>query len=338
MKIKDQVLLLLEEHRGEFFSGQEIGERLSVTRAGVWKAVKALQKEGYAIEAVNNKGYTLEKAPDVLSAAFIAQKLQEQGIQLAVQTEKMVDSTNNVLKQYAAGGEKRDMVLLAEEQSAGRGRRGRSFYSPEGTGLYLSLLLHPNVGPEEGTLLTTLTAVAAAEAVEKIVEEPVQIKWVNDVWLRGKKISGILTEGSSSMEEGKLEYVVVGIGINLYEPKGGFPEEIREVAGAVFTNHITRENLRNRLSAEFLINFMKYYRSFPERTYLEGYRERCFVIGKRVRVIQPDGMAEKAAGKPDAGQVYAKVLGIDESCHLYVQYEDGRTEFLSSGEISIKME
>ncbi len=337
MKIKDQVLLLLEEHRGEFFSGQEVAERLAVTRASVWKAVKALQKEGYAIEAVNNKGYTLEKAPDVLSAAFIEQKLQEKGIRLSVQAEKMVDSTNNVLKQYGAGGEKRDMVLLAEEQSAGRGRRGRSFYSPEGTGLYLSLLLHPNVGPEEGTLLTTLTAVAAAEAVEEIVGEPVQIKWVNDVWLRGKKISGILTEGSASMEEGKLEYVVVGIGINLYEPKGGFPEEIREVAGAVFTSHITRENLRNRLSVAFLTNFMKYYSSFPERAYLEAYRERCFVIGKRVRIMQPGSAPSEIGGKPDADPVYAKVLGIDESCHLHVQYEDGRTEFLSSGEISIKM-
>lgn len=338
MKIKDQVLLLLEEHRGEFFSGQEVAERLAVTRASVWKAVKALQKEGYAIEAVNNKGYTLEKAPDVLSAAFIEQKLQEKGIRLVVQAEKMVDSTNNVLKQYGAGGEKRDMVLLAEEQSAGRGRRGRSFYSPEGTGLYLSLLLHPNVGPEEGTLLTTLTAVAAAEAVEEIVGEPVQIKWVNDVWLRGKKISGILTEGSASMEEGKLEYVVVGIGINLYEPKGGFPEEIREVAGAVFTSHITRENLRNRLSVAFLTNFMKYYRSFPERAYLEAYRERSFVIGKKVRIMQPGGAPPELAGKADADPVYAKVLGIDESCHLHVQYEDGRTEFLSSGEISIRME
>lgn len=333
MKIKDQVLLLLEEHRGEFFSGQEVAERLSVTRAGVWKAVKALQKEGYAIEAVNNKGYILEKAPDVLSAAFIEQKLQEKGIHLVVQTERMVDSTNNVLKQYGAGGEKRDMVLLAEEQSAGRGRRGRSFYSPEGTGLYLSLLLHPNVGAEEGTLLTTLTAVAAAEAVEEIAGEPVQIKWVNDVWLRGKKISGILTEGSASMEEGKLEYVVVGIGINLYEPKGGFPEGIREVAGAVFTNHITRENLRNRLSVAFLTSFMKYYRSFPERSYLEAYRERCFAIGKKVRIIAPEGAQ---AGSAD--REYAKVLGIDETCHLHVQYEDGSTEFLSSGEISIRME
>lgn len=336
MTIKEQVLLLLEKHRGEFFSGEEIAQQLSVTRAGIWKAVKALQKEGYAIEAVNNKGYVLQKAPDVLSAAFIEQKLKEEGISLAVSVEKKVDSTNNVLKQYAARGEKRDMVLLAEEQSAGRGRRGRSFYSPEGSGLYLSLLLHPDTGPEEGTMLTTLAAAAAARAVETVSGEQVQIKWVNDVWMRGKKISGILTEGSASLEEGKLEYVIVGIGINIYEPPGGFPEEIRQVAGAVFMDSVPRENLRNSLAAEFLRNFMGYYRDFPTRDYLEEYRARSFVIGKRIRII-PSGVS------PDAGEdgrksdrEYAMALGIDDQCRLQVQYEDGTVELLSSGEISIR--
>lgn len=334
MGVKEQVLLLLENQRESFFSGQEIADRLSVTRASVWKAVKALQKEGYAIEAVTNKGYILKKAPDVLSAAYIEQELMTVGVKLKIKTVKRVDSTNNVLKQYVAEGEKGDMVLLAEEQSAGRGRRGRSFYSPEGTGLYMSLLLHPDATPEEGTMLTTLTAVAAAKAVENVADEDVQIKWVNDVWMRGKKISGILTEGSASLEEGKLEYVIVGIGINLYEPEGGFPEEIRDVAGAVFTNHYQRENLRNRLAAEFIRYFVEYYRTFPARDYLEEYRKRCFVIGRKVRIITPSGTPYKAEEKPD--RTNATVLGIDDSCHLKVQYEDGVIEYLSSGEISIR--
>ena len=334
MGVKEQVLLLLENQRECFFSGQEIADRLSVTRASVWKAVKALQKEGYAIEAVTNKGYILKKAPDVLSAAYIEHELMTAGVKLKIKAVKKVDSTNNVLKQYVAEGEKGDMVLLAEEQSAGRGRRGRSFYSPEGTGLYMSLLLHPDATPEEGAMLTTLTAVAAANAVENVADEDVQIKWVNDVWMRGKKISGILTEGSASLEEGKLEYVIVGIGINIYEPEGGFPEEIRDVAGAVFTNHCQRENLRNRLAAEFIRYFMEYYRTFPARDYLEEYRKRCFVIGKKVRIITPSGTPYKAEEKPD--RTNAMVLGIDDSCHLKVQYEDGVIEYLSSGEISIR--
>ena len=338
MTIKEQVLLLLENHRGEFLSGQEIAEQLSISRAGVWKAVKALQSEGYAIEAVNNRGYALQKAPDVLSAAFIEQKLKEKNIPLHIHVEKMVDSTNNELKRYVVSGEKRDMVLLAREQSAGRGRRGHSFYSPGGTGLYMSLLLHPDAGPKEAAMLTTLTAVAAAKAVEKVSGEAAQIKWVNDVWMRGLKISGILTEGSSSLEEGKLEYVIVGIGINMYEPEGGFPEEIRNVAGAVFKNREQKENLRNILVVEFLENFMEYYQDFPVRSYLEEYRKRCFVIGKRVRIITPDGAPGQPGDRNSANREYALVLGIDDECHLGVRYDDGTTEYLSSGEISVRPE
>ena len=338
MTVKEQVLLLLENHRGEFFSGQEIAEQLSISRAGVWKAVKALQKEGYAIEAVSNRGYVLHRAPDVLSAAFIGQKLQEKNILLHVQVEKMVDSTNNELKRYIVNGEKRDMVLLSEEQSAGRGRRGHTFYSPEGTGLYMSLLLHPDAGPEEATMLTTLTAVAAAKAVEEVSGEPVQIKWVNDVWMRGLKISGILTEGSASLEEGKLEYVIVGIGINMYEPEGGFPDEIKNVAGAVFESHVKRENLRNKVAAQFLENFMEYYRDFPARNYLEEYRKRSFVIGKRVRIITPEGTPRQPENAGAASREYALVLGIDDECHLNVRYDDETTEYLSSGEISVKLD
>ncbi|NBH27282.1 biotin--[acetyl-CoA-carboxylase] ligase [Lachnospiraceae bacterium] len=338
MTVKDQVLLLLENQREVFFSGQDIAQQLSVTRASVWKAVKALQKEGYAIEAVNNKGYILKMAPDVLSGVYIEEHLKKAGIMLEVQVEKMVDSTNNVLKQYAAEGKRQDMVLLAEKQSAGRGRRGRSFYSPEGTGLYMSLLLHPKAGPEEGAMLTTLTAAAAAKAVEKISEEPVQIKWVNDVWMRGRKISGILTEGSSSLEDGKLEYVVVGIGINLYEPSGGFPEDIKDVAGAVFTSDIRKENLRNRLAVEFLVSFMDYYQAFPARNYLEEYRKRSFVIGKRVHIMPPSHGERRAAQASGENREYGLVLGIDDACHLKVRYDDGTIEFLSSGEISIRMD
>lgn len=338
MTVREQVLLLLENHRGEFFSGQEIAEQLSISRAGVWKAVKALQKEGYAIEAVNNRGYVLHKAPDILSAAFIGQKLKEKNIPLYVRVEKMVDSTNNELKRFVVDGERRDMVLIAEEQSAGRGRRGHSFYSPEGTGLYMSLLLHPHAEPKEAAMLTTLTAVAAAKAVEEVSGEPAQIKWVNDVWMRGLKISGILTEGSSSLEEGRLEYVIVGIGINMYEPEGGFPEEIKSVAGAVFESHVQKENLRNKMAVEFLANFMEYYQKFPERVYLEEYRKRCFVIGKRVRIITPEGAPGRPERADKADREYALALGIDDECHLTVRYDDGTTELLSSGEISVRPE
>lgn len=289
---------------------------------------------------MNTKAVILEEnqlVKDELSAEFITEKLKERGIFLAVQVEKTVDSTNNVLKGYAAAGEERDMVLLSGEQSAGRGRRGRSFFSPEGTGIYLSLLLHPKVSLEESTMLTTLTAAAAAGAIETVTGVETQIKWVNDVFVRGKKIAGILTEASLVPGREVPEYVVVGIGFNLYMPKGGFPEELREVAGSILESSRRLYHLRNRLASEFLIRFMEYYRTFPGRNYLEEYRRRCFVIGRRVRILEPEGAPGRSAKRVDHGREYAKVLGVDDECHLRVQYDDGAEELLSGGEISIRL-
>lgn len=138
-------------------------------------------------------------------------------------------------------------------------------------------------------MLTTVAAAAVAQAVERVSGVDVGIKWVNDVWIRKKKICGILTEGSVSMEDGHLEYAIVGIGINVYEPVGGFPEEIKEVAGAVFPNDVSRENLRNRIASGVLAQFLEYYHKLPERVYLEEYRKRSVVIGRQVKIIQPEG-------------------------------------------------
>lgn len=285
-----------------------------------------------------------------LSATYIEQQLQNAGFSLHVQVKQKVDSTNELLKRYAGQGESRDMAVIAQEQSAGKGRRGRSFFSPEGTGIYMSLLLHPKVTADQAAMLTTLAAVAVSRAVEEVSEQEVQIKWVNDVWMRGRKISGILTECAPSFTAGRPEYVVVGLGINVFEPEGGFPEEIREAAGAVFLQgekEKQRENLRSRLAALVLVQFMEYYRTFPERDYLEEYRRRCFVIGRQVRILTSEHTerrqqkALEGAGQEqqeNRDRSRALVLGIDEACHLHVQYEDGTTEYLFGGEISVRME
>lgn len=327
MTIKEQVLLLLEENKGNPISGEDMASSLGCSRAAVWKAVKSLETEGYKIEAVNNKGYTLTTSSDVLSDIFITKKLNEAGIDLKVITEKTVDSTNNVVKRMAADGESNDLVVIAEEQTAGRGRRGRSFFSPEGTGIYFSFLLHPNAKIEDVPCLTTLAVTAEAVAIEKIAGISTGIKWVNDLWVNGKKVSGILTEGSSSFEDGRFEYAVVGIGINLYEPKGGFPEEIKEVAGAVFPENASRENIKNLIASQVIIEFMNYYKSFPDRSYIKDYEKRCFAIGNRVKLVNSD---HESLGEE------VLVLGIDEDCHLHVRYDDGREAYLNSGEISIR--
>lgn len=200
----------------------------------------------------------------------------------------------------------------------------------------MSLLLHPNMTPEEATMLTTVAAAAVAEAVERVSGEDVGIKWVNDVWVRKKKICGILTEGSVSMEDGHLEYAIVGIGINVYEPEGGFPEEIKDVAGAVFTNDIARENLRNRIASEVLAQFLDYYHKLPGKAYLEEYRKRSVVIGKQVKLIAPDG-AKIPETESGGSRERGLAVGIDDRCHLLIRYDDGTMESLSSGEISIKL-
>ena len=330
MSIKNQVLLLLEQNKHTPLSGEELAKRLGCTRAGIWKAVKSLINEGYDVEAVNNKGYTLRESADVLSEAYIEEKLKAAGINITVKCEKCVDSTNNVLKAMASEGYADDYVLISEEQTAGKGRRGRSFYSPKGTGLYLSFLLHPEIPVIEAQGLTTMAVTAEALAIEKVTGVDVFIKWVNDLFFKGKKVSGILTEASTSIEDGSLEYAVPGIGINLYEPEGGFPDEIKDIAGAVFENNIKVENLKNNLAAELIIQFMKYYNAqFIEKTgnaYIEDYKKRCFVVGKDIEILTPDH---------EALNVKAHVLDIDDNCHLHVKYEDGREEYLSSGEISV---
>lgn len=325
MSVKDSVLLLLEQQKGEFLSGQDIADKLFVTRASVWKAIKALQKEGYCIEAGTNRGYVLKQAPDILSAVIIKEQIEDGYKYLEIQTKKSVDSTNTQLKYQVATGRCNDMVLLAEEQTKGRGRLGRTFFSPCGTGLYMSFLLHPNITHKEGELLTTAAATSVAAAVEKVCAKSTQIKWVNDIWSDGKKIAGILTEASSSLETGQLEYAIIGIGINVTEPKGGFPEELKGIAGAIYSEEILRENFRNQLAAEIINQFMKYYIQLEKKEFLEEYKKRSFVIGKNIKVIKANASRK------------AKALEIDDSCQLKVQYEDGSIETLSSGEISIRL-
>ncbi len=335
MTVTEQVLLEMEENKGRPVSGAELAKKLGCSRNAVWKAVKALQDRGYELEGVTNKGYILKSSADSLSAAYIKNRLKKEGYDINLETYKCVDSTNSLLKRYASEGHIGDMVVAAEEQTAGRGRKGRSFFSPGGSGLYLSFLLHPDVPIAKATALTTVAAVAEARAIEKVTGLDTQIKWVNDIWMRGKKISGILTEAQTSVEMGTLDYCIVGIGINITEPAGGFPEDIKDIAGAIYEKEEKRENLKNDLAAELIATFLEYYRSFPDPSYLEDYRKRCFCIGKDVTVVTADHTELAKTDGPD--RIHARVLGVDDECHLHVRYNDGTEGYLSSGEISIRV-
>ena len=322
---KEQLLMLFEINKGLFLSGEYIAEILGISRTAVWKSVQTLRNEGYNISAVRNKGYSLSVESDILSTQGIKKYLKKDWSDMPLEVYQSVNSTNTVAREKAAAGAEDGYTVVAGNQTAGRGRMGRSFHSPAKTGIYISIVLRPErYDPQQAVKLTTMAAVAVCEAIESVSGEKAEIKWVNDVFLQEKKVCGILTEASFNLEDGMLEYAVLGVGINVFEPEGGFPDEIKNIAGAVFSK--SENDAKNRLAGQFINHFMKYYHNVNgDLDYAEEYRRRSFVIGKNVNVITPKGTRE------------ALVLDVDRECRLLVEYEDGTRESLFSGEISIRL-
>lgn len=320
--LKDRVLDLLWQVQDEYISGETLAARLGVSRTAVWKAMGQLRAQGYLIESVTNKGYRLSSHSDVLSTAGVEKYLKTRG--LSLQVADRVDSTNSAMKRRAAEGAPHGSVLIANEQSAGRGRMGRSFFSPPGTGVYMSLLLRPHTGAQRATLVTASAAVAVAEAIEQLAGEPVQIKWVNDVLFHGRKVCGILTEAAMDFESGMIDHVVLGIGVNTAVPAEGFPEELQSIAGSAFGIDPVPE-LRCRLAAEILDRFMGYYACLGSRVCYEAYKSRSVVLEKDVQLFSPGGEA-----------IPARVLDIDQDFALVVRTEDGQVRRVNAGEISLR--
>ena len=320
MTTKEKLLDIFEKNRNTYFSGEKLASELSVSRAAVWKAVKALQTSGYAIDAVTNKGYCLLDETDIISSQGIKKYLTEDIFDIEVYDK--LDSTNTFLKSEVYKGAKEGRVVIANEQSLGRGRIGKCFYSPKGSGIYMSVLLRPNnYTADKATKITTMAAVAACEAIEAVSGKQAQIKWVNDIFVEGKKVCGILTEGSFDMESGLMEYAVLGVGMNVTEPQNGFPKELNGIAGTILNGNVS--DAKNRLIALFLNNFYKYYTSCNVLEYVDNYRSRSFIIGKEIEVVFKNNI------------VRGKALGIDDNCRLLLQYEDGTKEYCSSGEIRL---
>lgn len=233
------------------------------------------------------------------------------------------ESTNEDLKKAARQGAEEFTLIVADRQTMGKGRLGRSFFSPDGTGLYMSLLLKPDCTLEESTLLTTLTAAAAAEAIEEVTGISTDIKWVNDIYLGGKKIAGILTEGSVSGDKTRPEWAVIGLGVNIATPEEGFPEEISGIAGSLLRKG--DGEIRDRLVAATVNRIYEYYKSFRERGFISSYRKRLFFLGKEVTLIR------------DGRETSVTALDIDSMCRLCVRHSDGSEEWIYGGEISLKV-
>lgn len=233
-----------------------------------------------------------------------------------------LDSTNNYLKKLGSQGEKENQLVIAESQTGGRGRMGRSFYSPNGTGIYFSLLLHPEISAEKSLFLTVMAAVSVAETVMKYNKNDVKIKWVNDIYIDGKKVCGILTEGSINSKK-KFDYAVVGIGINVVEPENGFPDVIKDIATAIFPGN-AEDNIKEKIVAEVVNRFFQMYNG-DDNDFIRRYKEYSYLTGKEINIISGENT------RP------AVVLDITDDCRLLVKNKNGEIEEISSGDVSVRL-
>lgn len=320
--LKDEVLNILERKKGTVVTGGQMANSLKVSRTAIWKAINVLQEDGNQIESVPNVGYKLSDNDDSLSKWAIQSELTTSFIGRQLEILPVVSSTNQYLKELDEAKGSNGFVAIANEQEQGRGRRSRNFISEKGEGIYLSILLKLDGRQKDIRLLTICTAVAVAKAIENICKINAEIKWVNDVFVNGKKICGILTEATLSAELQEVEQVIVGIGINT----GAVPLELREIATSI-QRETKQQGLRNELIAEVINQFEEIYLDYIKRDkrqdIIDYYDSKLFIKGQTVLVV--DGDKEETA----------MVRGIDNEGALIVENEDGETKRLITGEIKL---
>lgn len=324
---KQKILQVLEQQKGSYVSGEELAGMLGLSRAAVWKSIRSLKEEGYHINSKTGSGYYLDESTDALLESKIRANLHTQRLGSPLTIYKTVDSTNIQLRTAAYDGAPEGAVLIADEQTAGKGRLGRSFYSPKHNGIYMSVLLRPELPFDKIHFLTMLSAVCVVEAIQTVTGLVPQIKWVNDILLDGKKLCGILSEATVEGESGKLNFVVVGIGVNIGSTRQ-FPALQGNVPGAL-GDFSSAEFSRCTLIAEILNNLEKYYYPYIETqdnsAFLYKYKECLCLLGKPVTVIQ-------------GSKTYpATAVDLTPEGGLLVRTESGEFTELTSGEVSIRL-
>lgn len=316
MKTTEKILRLLTQQT-DYLSGQELAEKLGLSRTAIWKAIQTLQANGYAIDSQPHRGYRLQDSGR-LSETFIRRNLTTtQPLQFEIHDS--LSSTNTRAKELGALPQTIDpQVIISDQQTGGYGRYGRTFASPKGTGIYLSLLLQNHQKNFDAGLLTTATATALCRALSSQLKIEPSIKWVNDVLWQGKKISGILTEGITDFETGNLKQIVVGVGIDYLTDPTTFSPELQERAGSLKSAVLASGVSRNSLIAAFLNEFFKLYPTFNSADFIADYRQYCTTIGQEVTLTQGSHLTT------------GRVASITDHGELVL--EDGR--IFSSGEIT----
>jgi BirA family biotin operon repressor/biotin-[acetyl-CoA-carboxylase] ligase len=312
MSTKDDVLKILISNSNDYISGESLALQLGKSRASVWKAVKSLQKDGYIIDAVTNRGYRLGEDNDILNCDIVKSRLHED---IEVIYYPSIDSTNTQAKRLINEGKDNTMLVICDEQTAGRGRQGKSFYSPALTGIYMSFVTHPMTALQNAVTATTAAAVAVCKAVEKLTDKKPKIKWVNDVYLGDKKICGILTEAVTDFETQTVTSIIIGIGMNIKTID--FPDDV-ENASCLDAN-VKRADLISAIADELYIITNRDYSDF-----ISYYRSHSMIIGEKINFIQNDRVTPATA------------IEIDETGGLVVRLDNGELTTLRSGEISIR--
>ena len=320
--MKEEILRLLRSADG-YISGQELCNRFGVSRTAVWKAINQLKEAGYEIEAQQNKGYRLMAAPDLMTEAEIKSLMHTEWVAKEVLYFDTIDSTNTKAQELAEKGYPSGTLVVADKQESGKGRRGRSWVSPSGTGIFMTLMIKPDINPNNASMLTLVAALAVAKAITSVTGEEAMIKWPNDIVVNSKKVCGILTEMSAQFDY--INHIVVGIGINVHNES--FPEEISQMASSLMIEAGGKRFHRAQIIAETMSYFEQYYDTFLKTQDLSAlvreYDELLVNRNKSVRVLDPK--------EPFDG----KAMGITPKGELIVDTWESR-KLVSSGEVSVR--
>ena len=320
--MKEEILRLLREADG-YVSGQELCNKFGVSRTAVWKAINQLKEAGYEIEAQQNKGYHIKSAPDVMNEAEVKSILQTKWAGQEMLYFDTIDSTNTKAQELAEKGYPNGTLVVADQQVSGKGRRGRGWVSPSGTGIFMTLMIKPDINPNNASMLTLVAALAVAKAIKDVTGEDAKIKWPNDIVVNGKKVCGILTEMSAQFDY--INHIVIGIGINVHNES--FPEEISSMASSLMIEAGGKRFRRAEIIARTMLYFEEYYEIYLKTEDLSAlvgeYDELLVNMNKSVKVLDPK--------EPFEG----KAMGITKKGELIVDTWESR-KLVSSGEVSVR--
>ena len=323
--MKNAVLDELKKNKGKYISGEELSKKIGVSRTSVWKYINKLKEEGYVIESSTNRGYVLIESPDALYPNEIKGLMNTKLIGKEIVFLESVDSTNNYAKKMGEGEFQEGTLIIAEEQTAGRGRLGREWMSPKGKGIWMTIMLMPDIKPEQAAQITLIAAFAVVLGIKNVCNIYAMIKWPNDVVVNGKKLCGILTEMGAEID--RINYLIVGIGINANVDEMDFTDSGLNIATSIKIQK-GRDIDRKLLISDIIKNFEELYINFIEKGSIEyiikDYKKVSATLGKDVRILEK------------GEEWHGLALDINNQGHLIVKMDDGTIKEISSGEVSVR--